>query len=176
MFLETLMKHFNWRQLAVALSVVALLAGCAHPQLVELGDGVAAVVDRLGEPMAKTAMADGTVRWTYSLQPYGQEVWWLFVDESGHVVAREQGLQEKYFNLLTPGVSTEQDVWNLWGKCAEKYTFHLVNQHAWMYRFKDFGGFDMAVWPQFDESGVMQSMEVTIDPWRDRDGDWMLSF
>ena len=95
---------FKWALAAVAAAV--MLAGCAHPQLVELGDLETAVVERLGEPMAKTRMEDGTVRWTYSLQPYGQEVWWLFVDETGHVVSREQGLQEKYFNLIRPGVST----------------------------------------------------------------------
>ena len=35
-----------------------------------------------------------------------------------------------------------------------------------MYRYKAPGGFDMAVWPQFDVNGVMQSMEVTQDPWK----------
>lgn len=165
---------FKWALAAVAAAV--MLAGCAHPQLVELGDLETAAVERLGEPMAKTRMEDGTVRWTYSLQPYGQEVWWLFVDETGHVVSREQGLQEKYFNLIRPGVSTEDDVWKLWGRCAQKYTFHLVNQHAWMYRYKDFGGFDMAVWPQFDENGVVQSVETTMDPWKEKDGEWLFAF
>ena len=45
-----------------------------------------------------------------------------------------------------------------------------------MYRFKDNGGFDMAVWPQFDTKGVLQSMEVTTDPWRDNDTDALMSF
>lgn len=167
-----MLKKFSVRVfLVAAASVAVLLAGCAHPQLVKLGDSSQAVVERLGEPMAKTAMSDGTVRWTYSMQPFGQEVWWLFVDETGHVVSRVQGLQEKYFPLVKIGVSTEKDVWNLWGKCAQQYTFHLVNQHAWMYRFKDIGGFDMAVWPQFDEKGVVRSMDVTTDPWKDRDSD-----
>lgn len=160
--------------LAAAASVIVILAGCAHPQLVEPGDTNAAVLDRLGEPMAKTKMPDGTTRWTYSLQPFGQEVWWLFLDDTGHVVAKEQGLQEKYFNLVTPGVSTEADVWALWGKCAQKYTFHLVNEHAWMYRFKDVGNFDMAVWPQFNEAGVVQSIEVTMDPWKEQENDWLM--
>ena len=70
----------------------------------------------------------------------------------------------------------EDDVWKLWGRCAQKYTFHLVNQHAWMYRYKDFGGFDMAVWPQFDENGVVQSVETTMDPWKEKDGEWLFAF
>ena len=40
-----------------------------------------------------------------------------------------------------------------------------------MYRYKAPGGFDMAVWPQFDAKGVMQSMETTLDPWKLNDGD-----
>ena len=40
-----------------------------------------------------------------------------------------------------------------------------------MYRYKAPGGFDMAVWPQFDVNGVMRSLEVTLDPWVLNDGD-----
>ncbi|MCF0252907.1 MAG: hypothetical protein HUK26_01060, partial [Duodenibacillus sp.] len=48
--------------------------------------------------------------------------------------------------------------------------FSLAGEHAWMYRFKDFGGFDMAVWPQFDKQGVVRSVDITTDPWMERDG------
>ena len=152
--------------LATALSVVGVLAGCAHPQLVSMGETQQEVIAYLGEPHAKTQ-----TRLTYSGQPYGQDAWWIFIGQDGTVVSREQGLQEKYFNMLTPGKSTEADVWALWGKCAEKYEFPLVNEHAWMYRYKAPGGFDMAVWPQFDVNGVMRSLEVTLDPWVLNDGD-----
>ena len=144
--------------LATAVGAVAVLSGCAHPQLVEMGQTQEDVIAYLGEPQAKTPMPDGTVRFTYSVQPFGQQVWWLFIDQSGRVVSREQGLQEKYFKMLTPGKSTEADVWALW------------------YRFKDNGGFDMAVWPQFDKSGVMQSMDVTEDPWKNNDRNNFMSF
>lgn len=151
--------------LTAAAGVVAVIAGCAHPQLVSMGTPQEEVVSYLGEPAARTQMPDGTVRYTYSGQPFGQDVWWLFVDQDGNVVSREQGLQEKYFSMLTPGKSTEADVWALWGKCAEKYEFPLVNEHAWMYRYRAPGGFNMAVWPQFDSNGVMRSIETTLDPW-----------
>ena len=38
-----------------------------------------------------------------------------------------------------------------------------------MYRYKAPGGFDMAVWPQFDKTGVLRSLEVTQDPWKTND-------
>ena len=155
--------------LTCALGTALVLGGCAHPQLVELGATQQQVISYLGEPAAKTPMKDGTVRYTYSGQPFGQDVWWIFVYQNGRVVGRELGLQEKYFSLLTPGKSTEADVWALWGKCAQKYEFTLVGEHAWMYRYKAPGGFDMAVWPQFDKTGVLRSLEVTQDPWKTND-------
>lgn len=160
----------NWMWMTAAAGVL-LLTGCAHPQLIDMGQSEESVVAELGEPQAKTPMPDGTVRWTYSGQPFGQDVWWLFMNDQGQVVGREQGLQEKYFSMIKIGEWTEKDVWALWGKCAEKYEFRLVNEHAWMYRYKDVGGFDMAVWPQFDVNGIVRSVDITTDPWRDRDGD-----
>ena len=66
--------------LATAVGAVAVLSGCAHPQLVEMGQTQEDVIAYLGEPQAKTPMPDGTVRFTYSVQPFGQQVWWLFID------------------------------------------------------------------------------------------------
>lgn len=167
---------FPMKQKSLRLGLVAglatLLCACSHPQLVKMGDTADAVRERLGAPEAMTPMPDGTVRWTYSSQPYGQAVWWLFLDKNNKVVSREQGLQEKYFSLIKVGESTEADVWALWGKCAEEYNFPLVGEHAWMYRYQDGGSFDMAVWPQFDKTGVVRSVDVTIDPWKSRDGDF----
>lgn len=156
----------------LVIGATLLLGACSHPQLVKMGDTAQAVEQRLGIPNAKTAMPDGTERWTYSSQPFGQAVWWLFFDKNGKVVAREQGLQEKYFSLVKVGVSKEEDVWALWGPCAEEYEFRLVGEHAWMYRYKDIGNLDMAVWPQFDKAGIVRSIEVTEDPWKQRDGDF----
>ena len=148
-------------------AAAAILAGCSHPTLVDMGRTEAEVTAYLGEPHAKTPMPDGTVRWTYSCEPAAQEVWWLFFRD-GRLASREQAMQEKYFSAIRPGAWTEKDVWAYWGRCAEEYEFRIVGEHAWMYRFEDEGGFDMAVWPQFDKNGVVVSCEVTEDPWKDR--------
>ena len=156
-------------RLFAALICAVVLTACSHPQLIDLGQSQEVVQNQLGKPDTVTPMPDGTVRWTYSSQPFGQQVWWLFFDQNQKMVAREQGLQEKYFPLVKIGQSTEADVWALWGACAEKYEFRLVGEHAWMYRYKDGGNFDMAVWPQFDKNGIVRSMDITPDPWKDRD-------
>ena len=165
------MNFMQTLKAAVLVGAAVILGGCAHPQLVDMGETTQQVQEYLGAPDAKTPMPDGRERWTYSMQPFGQQVWWLFFDGNGQLVEREQGLQRKYFTMAKIGTWTEDDVWRFWGKCAEKYEFPLVDQHAWMYRFIDVGGFYMDVWPQFDKSGVLRSMDVTLDPWVLQDGD-----
>ena len=167
------MKIMQTLKAAALVGVAVILAGCAHPQLVDPGETTQQVEAYLGAPDAKTDMPDGRQRWTYSMQPFGQQVWWLFFDADGKFVERVQGLQRQYFNLPQIGKWTEDDIWHFWGRCAQKYEFPLVNQHAWMYRFRDVGGFYMAVWPQFDTSGVLRSMDVTLDPWVLQDGESM---
>ena len=104
------------------------------------------------------------------MQPFGQEVWWIEFDADGRIVRREEVLDRAHMALIKPGVSTEKDVWNLFGKYAQEYTFSLIDQTAWMYRFKDDGLFDMACWVQFDVNGVVTEVGFTTDPWKDRDG------
>lgn len=108
--------------LATALSVVGVLAGCAHPQLVSMGETQQEVIAYLGEPHAKTQMPDGTTRLTYSGQPYGQDAWWIFIGQDGTVVSREQGLQEKYFNMRSRRVSPLKPMCGRFGGSARRST------------------------------------------------------
>lgn len=154
----------------LASAACLLLTACAHPQLMDPGMTEAQVEAELGEPHAAVETSDGTQRWVYSMQPFGQEVWWLEFDADGRLVKREEVLDRAHMALIKPGVSMEQDVWELFGKCAQKYTFSLVDQTAWMYRFRDDGLFDMACWVQFDLHGIVTEVGFTTDPWKDRDG------
>ncbi|MDO5530692.1 hypothetical protein [Sutterella sp.] len=155
--------------LFVAAAVPCILAGCAHPQLVDMGAPEPQIVEYLGAPHARVALPDGRTRLVYSGQGAAQEVWWMTLDAEGRLEKLENVLDREHFALIKPGVSTEADVWNLFGKCAQEYEFHLSNQHAWMYRFKDEGMFDMACWVQFDVNGVVTEVGYTLDPWKDRD-------
>lgn len=102
-------------------------------------------------------------------QPFGQECWWMTFSADGRFEKLENVLNREHFALIKPGRSTEADVWNLFGQYAEKYEFRLKNQHAWMYRFKDEGIFDMAFWVQFDTRGIVAEVGYTLDPYKDRD-------
>lgn len=155
---------------ALAAALPLMLAACAHPQLIDVGTPRAEVERELGAPDAVVALPDGGTRLVYSGQPFGQEVWWMTIDASGRYAGLENVLDREHFALIRPGVSTERDVFDLFGKCAEKYVFHLKNEHAWMYRFKDGGMFDMACWVQFDTRGVVTEVGYTLDPWKTDDG------
>ncbi len=156
------------RAIAACAAMAVLLGGCAHPQLLDMGAADASIVAELGAPDARVALADGRTRLVYSEQASAQEVWWLTLGSDGRLEGRENAMDRAHFALVRPGVSTEEDVWNLFGRCAEKREFALSNKHAWMYRFKDEGLFDMACWVEFNPQGVVVEVGYTLDPWRDR--------
>lgn len=166
------MKFCQFFRAACLTAAAAILVGCAHPDLIDMSTPKSEVTASLGEPDATVALANGQTRLVYSLQPMAQEVWWITLDEQNRVVSKENILDREHFALIEPGRSTEADVWNLLGRCAQTYTFALKNEHAWMYRFLDEGMFHMACWVQFDTRGVVTEVGYTTDPWHDRDGDW----
>ena len=153
---------------ALAAVVPLLLAACAHPQLVDVGTPEAEVVRDLGEPNARVVLSDGRTRLVYSGQPFGQDCWWMTIGADGRFEKVENVLDRAHFALVKPGQSTEKDVYDLFGKPAEKYEFRLKNEHAWMYRFKDEGMFDMACWMQFNTEGIVTEVGYTLDPYKDR--------
>ncbi len=154
---------------AAAVPLTAVLGGCAHPQLLDFGLQESDVRAKLGEPDSRTVLEDGTVRLVYSHQPMGQEVWWLFFDRDGRYVKLESAMNEEHFALAEAGKTTEAQVRLLFGKCAQEYDFRLLDQTALMYRFEDDSRRAMAVWFQFDRSGILTEWAVTDDPWvRDR--------
>lgn len=150
-----------------AAAPVVFLTGCAHPQLIDLGSTEEQIIAKLGRPHARTTMPDGTVRLTYSHQPMGQAVWWLFLDSSGRLVRVEQGLSEKNFSLVKPGM-TKDEVYALFGPCAEVYNFKLLKQTSFMYRYEDDMRMPMALWVDFDLSGRVVSWTTSTDPWIDK--------
>ncbi len=159
---------------ALAFAACVLLTACSHPQLMDQGMTEVQVETRLGVPHAVVDVGNGMQRWVYSMQPFGQEVWWLEFDADGRLLRREEVLDRAHMAMIKPGESTKRDVWNIFGKCAQEYVFALIDQTAWMYRFRDDGIFDMACWVQFDVKDVVTEVGFTTDPWKDRDGSFWL--
>lgn len=150
----------------LTLSLTALvLVGCAHPDFIEVGQTAQEVRAELGDPDGKVSNADGSFVLVYSDQPFGQEVWWMHFDSKGRFLKKERALNEEHFRLIVPGQHTKAQVLQMFGRCAQEYTFHLIDEHAFMYRFEEASGMDMAWWVQFNEQNVVTETAVTQDPW-----------
>ena len=162
-----MIKRLKWLGVIAA---AVVLGGCAHPDFIKVGQPDLEVKAELCSPDGKLVNADVSYVLVYSDQPFGQEVWWMHFDQNGRFVKKEGALNEEHFKLVVPGKHTKADVFQMFGRCAQEYTFHLINEHAFMYRFEEAGGMDMAWWVQFNEQDIVTETAVTQDPW-DRDFD-----
>ena len=162
-----MIKYLKWLGVIAA---AVVLGGCAHPDFIKVGQPDLEVKAELGSPDGKLVNVDGSYVLVYSDQPFGQEVWWMHFDPNGRFVKKEGALNEEHVQLVVPGKHTKAEVFQMFGRCAQEYTFHLINKHAFMYRFEEAGGMDMAWLVQFNEQGIVTETAVTQDPW-DRDFD-----
>ena len=169
------MKILKALKVGTFLTVALILGGCAHPDLIDLGEPEATVVTELGTPDSKMVQPDGSFILVYSMQPFGQEVYWMRFDKDGRYVGKERAMNEEHFKLVIPGKHTKQDVFQMFGRCAQEYNFKLQNQTAFMYRFRESSGHAMAFWVQFDTKDVVTETAITQDPWDDR-GDPLFNF
>lgn len=153
--------------------LAATLVGCAHPDFIKPGQTDVEVVTEWGVPDGKLLAPDGSFVLVYSDQPFGQQVWWMHFGPDGRFVKKVPALDEDHFKLVIPGRHTKADIKQMFGRCAQEYTFHLIDEDAFMYRFEEVGGMDMAWWVQFNQQGVVTETAVTQDPWvNDRDPIW----
>ena len=60
----------------------------------------------LGAPHAAVDTGKGTQRWVYSMQPFGQEVWWIEFDADGRIVRREEDSRTTVFSTWPAGFSS----------------------------------------------------------------------
>lgn len=158
------------------MTVLAMtLVGCAHPDFIKPGQSDQDVVMELGPADGRLLAKDGSFVLVYSDQPFGQQVWWMHFDPQGRFVRKEEALNDEHFKLVIPGQHTKEQVFEMFGRCAQEYTFHLIDETAFMYRFEEVGGMDMAWWVQFNLDGIVTETAVTQDPW-DHDTDWLFNF
>jgi hypothetical protein len=156
----------------VLLSFAAALAlvACSTPGSVKPGQDEAAVRAAAGRPTAVVKLPDGGARWQYSGQPFNQWVWNIDFDAQGRVRSVEQMMTDEAFAKIRSGRDTRADVLRDYGPPAESFSYPLMNETAWMYRYFVHGGFYAAMFVYFDPAGVVKRTETGMDPWRIRDG------
>jgi hypothetical protein len=146
---------------ALAVLCSALLFGCAADVHRAVAPGMASteVGSRVGKPTAIGKLADGSVYWDYSRQPYYTDRVTFGPDDRVREV-RNLLTEENYQNLR-PGITLDQVV-------ATLGPSYIGNMYAngttvWTYRYQDVG-----IWKllhvTMDPSGRMLRYEIEWDP------------
>ncbi len=157
-------------RLALVAALAGAVAACGAPGSVKPGDSQSAVKATAGAPTAVIALPGGGVRWQYSGQPYNQWVWNIDMDAQGRVLVVDQMMSDAAFARIRSGQDTRTDVLRDYGPPAQTFSFPLMDETAFMYRYFIHGGFYAAMFVYFDPQGVVKRTETGMDPWRIRDG------
>lgn len=157
-------------RLPVWMGIAALvLSACASLQPVETGQKLigspqSAVSDTFGKPTETHQLADGTLRWIYSKQPYGYDVYAADFDGSGKLIAFRQMLTEAEIYKAQPNAWTKRDVLERWGMPREPIQYYpLMKREAWSYRMYLPGYVPAHFSAYFDDNGVLDRTMIIMD-------------
>jgi hypothetical protein len=143
------------------------LAGCAGPifkQAPNVGDPLAAVTAKLGQPTGVYPLPDGGQELEYATAPFGQFTWMARIGPDGGLVSYEQVLTGEKFATIKVDKATKDDVLRAIGRPAEQSRVRLHNYEVWSYRYKEAGVWNSLMHVHFDEQGVVRQMMNGPDP------------
>jgi hypothetical protein len=128
------MSKIKLRSIAT-LGVAILLAGCAtfNPSSVQVGADEAAVVQAMGQPVARFSLPSGATRLAYTRGPAGQGNYMVDLDADGRVTSVRQVLNENALAALPAGM-TEDELLREIGPPAVRQQLGN-NVVVWSYRF-----------------------------------------
>jgi len=169
-------NHMN-KMIRIATLCAALsLAGCAGPifkQAPLVGDPVAAVTSKMGQPTSVYPAPDGGQLFEYATAPFGQFTWMAHIGPDGRLVSYEQVLTGEKFATIKVDQATKADVLRTIGRPAEQSRVRLRNYEVWSYRYKEAGVWNSLMHVHFDEQGVVRQMMNGPDPmFEARDRRW----
>lgn len=150
-----------------ALCAALSLAGCAGPlfyQAPAVGEPVAAVIAKRGQPTATYPAPDGGQLFEYATAPFGQFTWMARIGADGRLVSYEQVLTGEKFATIKVDQATKADVLRTIGRPAETGRVHLRNYEVWSYRYKEAGVWNSLMHVHFDEAGIVRQMMNGPDP------------
>lgn len=148
------------------LCTVLVLAGCAAPLFREaptVGEPVAAVVAKLGQPTSVYPTLDGQIL-EYATGPMGQFTWMASIGPDGRLKAYEQVLTGEKFATIKIDQATKEDVLRTIGRPAERSRVAMHNYEVWSYRYKEAGVWNSLMHVHFDQNGIVRQMLNGPDP------------
>ena len=158
----------GWWRWALAAVCAATLSACAVPEWQKPGTPAQQVTQDMGAPHVCVQLPDGGVRWIYSRQPAGQQVYHMVFDAQQRLQYVEQVLKEAHFYALKPGVDNRESVFNYFGKPA--LVEHVANFKGdiWTYRLYE-NGIDRQAHVFVDPQGVVQRVMLMDEMRNDED-------
>jgi hypothetical protein len=143
-----------------------VLAACAGPlfrQAPTVGEPLAAVTAKMGQPTSVYPAPDGQVL-EYATGPMGQYTFMARIGADGRLVSYEQVLTGEKFATIKIDQATKADVLRTIGRPAERSRVALRNYEVWSYRYKEAGVWNSLMHVHFDQNGVVRQMINGPDP------------
>ena len=159
------------RKMAKTATLILALAlgGCAalmrEPPAV--GEPVAAVTARLGQPTAVYPDAGGGQVLEYATGPMGQQTWMARIGPDGRLASFEQVLSGDKFATIKIGRADKDEVLRTIGRPAEHSRVLLGHYEVWSYRYKENGVWNSMMHVHFDQKGIVRLMQNGPDPMYD---------
>lgn len=145
----------------MAIGLVLLLGGCAHPDGLRVGMTRDELDARFGKPDAVRHETAGDVQ-IYSSAPLGERASAVHLDATGRVVTVEPLLDTEHFATIQVGAWNKQDVLSHFGRAAE--VSRTRNYEVWSYRYREAETWYSLFHVMFDASGVVRQTQNGPDP------------
>lgn len=152
-------------KIATICSTVAL-AACAGPlfrQAPLIGDPVAAVTAKMGQPTSVYPAPDGQIL-EYATGPMGQYTFMARIGPDGRLLSWEQVLTGEKFATIKIDHATKEDVLRTIGRPAETSRVASHHYEVWSYRYKEANVWNSMMHVHFDEKGIVRQMLNGPDP------------
>ena len=146
------------RFLRIGICVLVLFAGCAAYDgrgLVPGTSTVAEVEALMGPPTERFAKPDGGSVLFYPKGPFGRQTFAVTLGADGVLRGIEQVLTHANAMKLVVGVTTAQQVRELFGPPSWVSHFPRQERHVWEYKWKDVED-KRVFWMQFSYDGILR--------------------
>jgi len=121
-----------------ALSAALVVAACASPSAIKVGETRADVESRF-PPKSRVKLADGTDRWQYPTAPMGWTALMVDFGPDGRVRSVTQALTpDNFYKNIQPGL-TKSDIQAMLGEPGMIGWYPRLQQDVWTWRYWDQG-------------------------------------
>ncbi|MEO8938073.1 MAG: hypothetical protein ABI277_13610 [Burkholderiaceae bacterium] len=145
----------------LAVVLLLLLGGCAHPDFLRVGMTREELDSRFGTPAAQRHDPDGDVL-IYSSAPLGERASAAHLDAQGRVVSVEPLLNTEHFAQIHVGTWDKNDVLTHFGRPAE--ISRTRQYEVWSYRYREAETWYSLFHVMYDTAGIVRETQNGPDP------------